>query len=101
MQATTTVVQGVLVVATVGGSRPPVAAGASTGERAIVVVPTIDRRESGGVASNAAHLIKSRESPTLRTDVLVGICLSLGADCSSRSSTVVIVAAIGSVTANG
>ena len=83
MQATTTVVQGVLVVATVGGSRPPVAAGASTGERAIVVVPTIDRRESGGVASNAAHLIKGWEPPALGAEVLSDISFGLRADRTS------------------
>ena len=47
IQATTIVVQVVLVVAIVRGSRPPVAVGASIVERAIVVVPTKDRRESG------------------------------------------------------
>ena len=53
IQATTVVVQGALVAAIARGSRPPVAVGADTVERATVVVATIDRRESGGVASNA------------------------------------------------
>ena len=47
IQATTVVVQVVLVVAIVRGSRPPVAVGTGIVERAIVVVATIDRRESG------------------------------------------------------
>ena len=59
IQATLVVVQVVLAVAIVRGSRPPVAAVAGTDERAIVVVATIDRRESGGVASNAGLLVVS------------------------------------------
>lgn len=60
IQATTIVVQVVLDVAIVRSSRPPVAVGASIEERVIAVAPTKDRRESGGVASNAAHLVKGR-----------------------------------------
>ena len=47
IQATTIVAQEVLVAAIARGSRPPVAEGASTVERATAVVPTKDRRESG------------------------------------------------------
>ena len=43
IQATTEVVQVVLEAATVRGSRPPEAVGAGIEERALVVVPTIDR----------------------------------------------------------
>lgn len=80
IQATTIVVQAVLADATVRGSRPPDAVGASTDERAIVVVPTKDRRESGGVASNATHLIKGWEPPALGADVLGGVSLRSRAD---------------------
>lgn len=99
-QATTFVEQVVLEVAIERGSRPPVAAGAGTAERATEVVATIDRRESGGVASNAAYLTIGWESPALGADVLGGICLSLRADCSCRGSTVVVVAAVGGVAAD-
>ena len=59
IQATAVVVQAVLAAATVRGSRPPVAVGAGKVERAIEVEPTIDRRESGGVASNASLFVAS------------------------------------------
>ena len=61
IQATAVVVQVVLAVATATerGSRPPAAVGAGIVERAIAVVPTIDRRESGGVASNASLFVAS------------------------------------------
>ena len=59
IQATTVVVQEVLVATIARGSRPPAAAGAGIVERAIVVAPTIDRRKSGGVTSNTFKLVKS------------------------------------------
>lgn len=59
-QSTTVVAQAVLAAATVRGSRPPEADGAGIVERAIEVVATIDRRESGDVASNAVLFIVGR-----------------------------------------
>ena len=70
IQATTTVGQAVLEAATARGSRPPAAVGAGIVERAKAVVPTKDRRESGGVSSNATHLIKGWEPPAPRADVV-------------------------------
>ena len=101
IQATTIVAQVVLVVAIARGSRPPVAVGASIVERAIDVVPTKDRRESGGVASNAAHLIKSREPPAPRADVVGSIDSAGSLTVSSGGcGTEVIIAAIRGVTTN-
>lgn len=60
IQATIVVAQDVLGVAIVRGSRPPEADGAGIAERAIDVVPTIDRREGGAVATNAVHLAVGR-----------------------------------------
>ena len=62
-------------VATVRSSRPPLAAGADIVERAMAAAATIDRREGGGVASNAAHLTECWQSPTLGADVLDSILL--------------------------
>ena len=56
IQATTAVVQVVLEVAIDRGSRPPVAAGAGTAERATAVEPTIDRREGGAISSDGVEL---------------------------------------------
>ena len=84
IQATTAVVQEVLVVATARGSRPPEAEGASTAERAIVVAATIDRREGGGVASNAFLFAIGWQTPALWANVLGGVLLrSIVADRSS------------------
>ena len=60
IQATTVVVQAVLEVATARSSRPPVAVGAVSEERATEVEATIDRREGGDVASNAVLFIVGR-----------------------------------------
>ena len=73
IQATTTVGQAVLEAATARGSRPPAADGAGIVERAIVVAATIDRREGGAVASNAALFAIGWQTPALGTDVLGGI----------------------------
>ena len=56
-QATSAVEQAVLAAAIARGSRPPVAVGAGIDERAIVVVPTIDRREGGALVSNTFKLV--------------------------------------------
>lgn len=56
IQATIAVAQEVLEAAIVRGSRPPAAAGAGTDERAIIVEPTRDRRESVHVTGNATLL---------------------------------------------
>ena len=58
IQATAIVVQAILVVAIVRGSRPPEAPGAGIVERAIAVVPTIDRREGGAVTGVSCDSVK-------------------------------------------
>ena len=98
IQATTVVVQAVLVVAIARGSRPPVAAGTGIEERAIAVVATIDRRESGYItsSSNATHLIIGGQSPALGADVISRIDGARSLAVSSGGcGTEVIVATIG------
>ena len=73
IQATTTVVHAALVAAIARGSRPPVAVGASSAERASAVEPTKDRRESGYIASNTTLLTVSWEPPAPRADVVGSI----------------------------